>query len=416
MPNPLSVQTVNEAAERLAGVVKKTPLQFCPRLSEQYGAKIYLKREDLQEVRSYKIRGAYNLVRSLTPAERGSGVVCASAGNHAQGVAMSCARLKVRGTIFMPTVTPLQKISRVRYFGGDWIDIRLIGTTFDEASAAAKAFAKKHKAVFVHPFDDWRVMSGQGTVGKEIADELGAALDVVVVPVGGGGLLAGLGTYLKAVNSHVSLVAAEPQGAAGFAESLKRGRVVTLKALDTFVDGAAVRTVGRNTFAVVRRLVDRSILVPEGAVCSAMIDLYQNEGIVAEPAGALAVAALEKLGRNLRGKTVVCVLSGGNNDILRYPEIMERSLIFKGLKHYFLVQFAQKPGQLKRLLTEALGPTDDIVRFEYVKKNSRETGPALIGIEIARKQDLGRLTQRLRHLGIRYRKLESGDLLASYLV
>jgi threonine dehydratase len=412
----VSLQSINAAHERLAGVVKKTPLHFCPRLSEQFGAKIYFKREDLQDVRSYKIRGAYALISSLTPKERARGVVCASAGNHAQGVAASCARLKVRGVVFMPATTPLQKINRVKYFGGKLVDIRLSGHTFDEAKVAALAHAKKTGGVFVHPFDDDRVMSGQGTVGKEIVDELGGGVDVVLCPVGGGGLVAGVGTYLKSSIAHVQIVAVEPAGAASMVAALHAGKPVTLKALDSFVDGAAVATVGARTFAIARRLIDRTVVVPEGAVCTAMIDLYQNEGIVTEPAGALAAAALPKLGRGLRGKTVVCIVSGGNNDVLRYPEIMERSLVFLGLKHYFLIEFAQKPGQLRRFLDEALGPTDDIVRFEYLKKNTKETGPALVGVELAKRGDLPRLLRTMRRLGFRFKKLEGHDLLANFVV
>lgn len=418
MPSPrLSPQTIEDAAVRLSGVVRNTPLQLSPRLSNQFHARVYLKREDLQDVRSYKIRGAYALMSSLTPRERRRGVVCASAGNHAQGVAFSCARLDVKGVIFMPVTTPLQKIQRVRFFGGKHVDVRLIGDTFDEAQIAARVYARSRRAVFVHPFDDWRVMSGQGTVGKEIIDALGMNVDVVVCPVGGGGLVAGAGTYLKTINPRMKLIAAEPAGAPSLRASLRARRVVTLPALDPFVDGAAVRTIGRQTFAVAKWLVDKTVCVPEGLVCSAMIDLYQQEGIVAEPAGALSVAALSELNAGmLRGKTVVCVLSGGNNDILRYPEIRERSLGYQGLKHYFLIEFVQKPGQLKRLINQALGPTDDIVRFEYVKKSYKETGPALVGIELSRASDLKPLRRKLDRLGFRYQKVEQGHPLAGFLI
>ena len=382
----LSVGSIDEASRRLVGVVAQTPLQFSPRLSQATGARIYLKREDLQAVRSYKIRGAYNLIGSLDASERRRGVVCASAGNHAQGVAFSCSRWRAKGVIFMPVNTPPQKINRVRHFGGRWVKLRIVGNNFDEASALAAAFAKKTGTVFVHPFDDNRVMSGQGTVGKEIVHELGGLLDVVVCPIGGGGLIAGAGTYLKAANASVRLVGVEAEGAAGMHESLKRGRVVTLPSLDRFVDGTAVATVGRRTFAVAKKLVDGVAVVAPGLVCSTMIDLYQNEGIVAEPAGALAVAALAAL-KNLRGKTVVCIVSGGNNDIMRYPEILERSLVHQGLKHYLLIEFAQKPGQLKLLINKALGDGDDIVRFEYLKKNSKETGPGAGRDRVGKKRE-----------------------------
>ena len=415
MKYQLSVGSIDEAGRRLVGVVAKTPLQYSERLSKETSARVYLKREDLQEVRSYKIRGAYNLIASLTDAERRRGVVCASAGNHAQGVALSCSLLHIAGTIFMPTNTPRQKIDRVRHFGGRAVEIRIVGNNFDEANALAAAYAKKDRAVFVHPFDDERVMSGQGTVGKEIVHDLAGKLDAIVCPVGGGGLIAGVGTYCKTASSGIELVGVEAEGAAGMAKSLRAGRVITLKNLDKFVDGAAVRTVGRKTFAVAKKVVDKIVVVPPGQVCAAMIDLYQNEGVVAEPAGALAVAALSFI-KNLRGKTVVCILSGGNNDILRYPEIVERSLIYKGLKHYFLIEFAQKPGQLKLLINQALGPDDDIVRFEYLKKNSKETGPALIGIESSKKENFGRLVNRLNKFKINFREICPDDPLIGFMI
>jgi threonine dehydratase len=415
MNNHLSVKSINEAGKRLSGVILKTPLQFSPRLSKETGARVYLKREDMQEVRSYKIRGAYNLIASLTLRERKRGVVCASAGNHAQGVALSCFRLKIKGTIFIPTTTPLQKIGRVRHFGDGWVTIRIAGNNFDEARALAEVYAKKSGAIFVHPFDDYRVMSGQGTIGKEIIDGLNGNVDVVICPIGGGGLVAGAGTYLKSALPHLKLVGTEPYGAAGMNKSLEHGKVVTLEHLDPFVDGAAVRTIGKKTFAIAKKIINEIVTVPEGAVCSAMIDLYQNEGIVAEPAGALAVAALPFV-KNLAGKTVVCVLSGGNNDILRYPEIMERALIWKGLKHYFLVEFAQKPGQLKLLINKTLGPNDDIVRFEYIKKSSKETGPALIGIELAKKDDYKKLIAKLKQNRINFREVLPGDPLIGFLI
>lgn len=407
---------IDEAAKRINGVAKNTPLMKARRLSDAFLANIYFKREDLQRVRSYKIRGAYNLMKSLTDEERGKGVVCASAGNHAQGVALSAALLHIRATIFMPTKTPLQKIGRVREFGGRNVAIRLVGTTYDESYKEAIAYRTKQGSVFVHPFDDPRVIAGQGTVGKEIVDELGTAIDYVICPIGGGGLIAGVATYLKDKSSNIEIIGAEPLGAPSMHASLKKGNVVTLSHIDTFVDGAAVKRVGEATFAIARKLVSEIVLVPEGQVCTTMIDLYQNEGIVAEPAGALSITALELLGKRLRGKTVVCILSGGNNDILRYPEIMERSLIYLGRKHYFLIEFAQKPGQLRQFVDNALGPTDDIVRFEYIKKNAKETGPALVGIEQENKEDFSRLIKKMNQLGISYKPIDSRDPLYDYLI
>lgn len=416
MKTLVSVQTIDEASVRLNGVAKNTPLQVCKRLSSLFDANIYLKREDLQEVRSYKIRGAYNLIKSLTEKEKKRGVVCASAGNHAQGVALSCASLKIKGVIFMPVTTPLQKINRVKHFGDGWVEIKLVGANFDETSTAAKEYCHQKKAVFVPPFDDERIISGQGTVGKEIYDTLGEDIDYIFCPIGGGGLISGVGTYLKSKVKKMKLVGVEPKGAPSMYESIKKGKVVTLESVNPFVDGAAVRTVGSKTFEIASKLIDEMVIVDEGKVCTTMIDLYQNEGIVAEPAGALSISALDQLKDKIKGKNVVCILSGGNNDILRYPEIMERSLVYRGLKHYFLIEFAQKPGQLKKLVNNALGPTDDIVRFEYIKKNSKETGPALVGIELSQKEDFKHLVKKMDNLGIKYTLLKSDDPLYSYLI
>lgn len=416
MKNLISVRTIKEASKRLKGVAKNTPLQFSKRLSKLYGAKIYLKREDLQEVRSYKIRGAYNLIKSLTTQEKSRGVVCASAGNHAQGVAYSCNALKIKGTLYMPITTPLQKINRVKHFGDDWVNIKLEGESFDESSQAAKKFGKKNDAVFVHPFDDQRVISGQGTVGLEIYEKIGEELDYLFCPIGGGGLISGAGFYLKAKNKKIKIVGVEAKGAAGMYTSLKMKKVTTLETIDPFADGVAVKTVGKNTFRIASKLIDEMIIVQEGKICSTMIDLYQNEGIVAEPAGALSIAALDYFAKEIKGKVAVCILSGGNNDILRYPEIMERSLIYKGLKHYFLIEFAQKPGQLKKLVDKVLGPTDDIVRFEYIKKNSKEVGPALVGIELADKKDFSVLLKKMKDADIKYTILTSDDPLYNYLI
>jgi len=412
----LTIQDIEKAAKRLVGVAEKTPLQFNNRLSKKYGAKIYLKREDLQEVRSFKIRGAYNKMTSLSNGEKKKGVVCASAGNHAQGVAWSCNALKVHGTIFMPTVTPNQKIDKVQHFGNGYVDIKLVGTTFDDASAASQECAKKTGAVYVHPFNDPLTIAGQGTVGKEIVKKLGKNIDYVLSCIGGGGLISGVATYIKNQIPQSRIIGVEPSGAAGMQESLKKNQVVTLETIDTFVDGAAVRTVGDLTFQIVKKYVDNVIVVPEGKVCTAMIELYQNEGIVTEPAGALSVSALDHIAEKMKGKTVVCIISGGNNDILRYPEIMEKSLVYQGRKHYFLIEFAQKPGQLKRMLDNALGPNDDIVRFEYMKKTNKEKAPALVGLELRDKKDLKPLLARMDEIELKYTKLSEKDMLYEYLV
>ena len=413
--NKLAATDVLAAAKRLKDILQPTPLQYNQRLSDLYEAKIYLKREDLQPVRSYKIRGAYNAIVSLTPAQRRKGVVCASAGNHAQGVAWACSRLGIKATIFMPATTPLQKIHRVRYFGNGNSDIVLRGNTYDDAAAAAHEFASEHHAYFVHPFNDPLTIAGQGTVAAEILAQSEIQPDAIIVPVGGGGLLAGTVAAITEKPA-IQLYGVEPSGAASMIAARQQGKPVALAALDTFVDGCAVRTVGEYSFQLTKGRDVHLLCVNNGLICKEMIGLYQNEGIITEPSGALSVAALEVLKDTLKGKRVACVISGGNNDLGRYPEIMERSLIYQGLKHYFLIEFSQRPGQLRRFVDKALGPTDDIVRFEYTKKNNKESGPALVGIELAQTADLQPLMQRMQGIGIKFRKVTDDDLLFNFLV
>jgi len=407
---------IDAAAARLTGVVAPSPLQLCKRLSERYGAEVYLKREDLQEVRSFKLRGAYNKMSTLPPDEAARGVVCASAGNHAQGVAYACTLLGIPGTVFMPAITPMQKIDRVRHFGRDLVEVRLVGDSYDDASQAAHEFAAGSGRAFVHPFDDPATIAGQGTVAKELLEQMRGCPEVVVAGIGGGGLISGIATYLAEHCPDAAIFGAEPAGAPAMYESLRRGELVTLEEIDTFVDGAAVKSVRDSTFRICQRLVSAVLPVAEGAVCTALIELYQNEGIIAEPAGALAVSALERIEEQVRGRRVVCVLSGGNNDILRYPEIMERSLVHQGRKHYFIVEFAQKPGQLRQFVDSALGPTDDIVRFEYMKKTNKERGAALIGVELRSQDDLEPLLRRLEQIQMKYTRLTSDELLYEHLI
>lgn len=415
MNQPITKQMIDQAAEGLRDVVQKTPLQFSKRLSEKYKANIYIKREDLQEVRSFKIRGAYNKIASLSSKEKKQGVVCASAGNHAQGVAYSCATLKINGVIFMPVVTPNQKIEKVRQFGGKYIEIKLVGETFDDANIAAIKYCQEKGYIYIAPFNDVLTIAGQGTIGKEIYEEL-PEVDVIVASIGGGGLISGIATYAKSQNTQIQVFGAEPAGATSMLEARIAGHVVSLPSIDTFVDGAAVRTVGDITFAITEKYVSDLLPIPEGQICTTMIELYQSEGIIAEPAGALSIAALDSIAKKIKGKIVVCVLSGGNNDLLRYPEILERSLVYQGRKHYFIIEFAQKPGQLKAFVNQALGPTDDIVRFEYIKKTNKEKGPALVGIELQDKKDLEPFLSRMNEIGINYRIVTADDLLYNYLI
>ena len=412
----INAQLIEEAAARLGKVVAKTPLQFSKRLSKLYDAQIYIKREDLQEVRSFKIRGAFNKMASLTDEEKKRGIVCASAGNHAQGVAWSCDALKIKGAIFMPAVSPNQKVEKVRHFGGEYVDVILTGETFDDAYAASQQYAKDHNAVYVHPFNDPFTIAGQGTIAKEIYEELDGNFDVVIAPIGGGGLISGISTYVKEKKPEAIVMGVEPAGAAEMYQSLKQNKVVTLEKIDTFVDGCAVKTAGDMTFAIAKKNLEKIIVVPEGKVCTIMIELYQRDGIIAEPSGALSISALDDIASEIKGKTVVCILSGGNNDILRYPEIMERSLVYQGRKHYFIIEFAQKPGQLKKFLNEALGPTDDISRFEYIKKTNKEKGPALVGVELKNKEDLQPLIDNMSKIGLNFHKLTSDQMLYSYLI
>ncbi len=401
----IGLSDVEAAAERLAPVGVETPLQLNERLSERYGASVYLKREDLQVVRSYKIRGAYNFVASLPRERLSAGVVCASAGNRAQGVAWSCRHLAVPGVVFLPRRTPRQKVARIRALAGDLVELRFAGDSFDDANAAALAYAADTGATVVPTFDHPMTVAGQGTVALETMAQLGRAPDVFVVPVGGGGLIAGIAVTLDGRHAPTWLVGAQPAGAPAMVRSIEADQPVKIDIVDNFVDGAVVRTPGHLTFAIVRELVADLEVVPEGAVCTEQLALYQDDGIVAEPAGALAIAALDALVGRIEGRSVVCVLSGGNNDVARYGEILERSLVYQGLKHYFVVAFPQQPGALRRFLDECLGPSDDIVLFEYVKKNDREFGPAVVGVELAHRDDLEGLVARIAASGLDAQRL-----------
>ncbi|MFK5645996.1 threonine ammonia-lyase IlvA [Ornithinimicrobium sp. LYQ121] len=385
---------VDAAAERLRGRVARTPLTHSARLSEVVGAQVWLKREDQQPVRSYKGRGAANLIAQLDSEQIWAGVVCASAGNHAQGVAHACASLGVNARIYLPGNTPRQKRERVAAIGGDWVETIVGGQTYDEAWAGAVQDAGRTGATLVPAFDHPHTIAGQGTIAREIMEDMPTPPDVVVVPVGGGGLLAGCLTWLGERHPGVRVVGVEPAGAASMIRATWNGGPVALETIDRFVDGAAVQRVGEWTYRVVAEHSPELVAVAEGRVCTEMIALYQTEGIIAEPAGALASSALDALGIE-PGQTVVAVLSGGNNDVLRYPEVMERSLIHEGRKHYFLVDFPQEPGMLRQFLDQVLGPDDDIALFEYVKRNNRETGPALVGIELGSRQDLQPLLERM---------------------
>ncbi len=405
----------HKAAERLKKIVNRTPLLLNDSLSRKYKCQVFLKREDLQIVRSYKLRGAYNMMMSLPTAQLQRGVVCASAGNHAQGFAYSCKKLNARGVVFMPIITPKQKVNQTKMFGEGFIDIKLIGDTFDDCSLAAKIFTEEQGMTFIPPFDDLRIIEGQGTVGVEILEDQ-SQVDYLFLPIGGGGLASGVGTFFKTFSPGTKIIGLEPEGAPAMYESLKAGKPITLQTIDRFVDGAAVKRVGDTTFNLCREVIDEVHLVPEGKVCTTILKLYNEDAIVAEPAGALSIAALDDYADVIVGKTVVCILSGGNNDIDRMQEIKERSLQFEGLKHYFLINFAQRPGALKEFVNSVLGPGDDITRFEYMQKHNKETGPALVGIELKSKDDYKALMQNLETSRFKFTELNKNDDLFGYLV
>ena len=391
-----NVKAIESAAENLRQVAEKTLLSKSIRCSKNYGANIFFKREDLHRVRSYKIRGAFNKISSLSKAELKQGVVCASAGNHAQGVAFACKYLEVEATIFMPSVTPKQKINQTQMFGDKWVTIVLEGDTFDDAFKAARNFCNDHGKVFVHPFDDPKTIEGQGTVGLEILDQAEGPIDYLFVPIGGGGLISGLLGVFKKLSPDTKIIGVEPEGAPSMARALAAGKPVELEHIDKFVDGAAVQKVGNYTFSVCKDNLHQMATVAEGKVCQTILDLYNRDAIVVEPAGALTIAVLDDFEEEIRGKNVVCVLSGSNNDILRTAEIKERALLYSNLKHYFIVRFPQRPGALKEFVGNILGPNDDITHFEYSKKSSRENAPAVVGIELKFSKDLEPLIQRMK--------------------
>ncbi|HFR3432721.1 TPA: threonine ammonia-lyase IlvA, partial [Streptococcus suis] len=403
----------------LKRVVVRTPLDYSRYLSEKYGATIYLKRENEQRVRSFKIRGAYYAISQLTDDEKSRGVVCASAGNHAQGVAYTCQEMQIPATIFMPITTPQQKIGQVKFFGGDYVEIRLVGDTFDESAKAAQDYTQESGKTFIDPFDDENVQAGQGTVAYEIleeAEEQTISFDQILVPIGGGGLVAGVSAYLKEHAPEIKIVGVEASGARSMKAAFDKGRPVKLDQIDKFADGIAVQKVGKSTYEVARKYVDRLIGVDEGWISGTILDLYSKLGIVAEPAGAATIAALEVVKDKIKGQTICCIISGGNNDINRMPEMEERALIYEGIKHYFVVNFPQRPGALREFVNDILGPNDDITRFEYIKRANKGTGPVLIGIALGDKTDYTQFISRLEEFDPQYINLHENDSLYKMLV
>jgi threonine dehydratase len=403
------------AYTRLKDVVKKTPLTYNHNLSRKYGCDVYLKREDLQIVRSYKLRGAYNMMSLLPSNQLAKGVVCASAGNHAQGFAYSCKKLNVQGVVFMPIITPNQKVSQTKMFGEGFVEVKLVGDTFDDCAVAAKKYTEEHGLTFIPPFDNIRIIEGQSTVGIEILEEQ-QNIDFIFLPVGGGGLSAGVGAYFKTYAPATKIIGVEPEGAPSMLTAIKAGQPVKLDHIDSFVDGAAVKRVGDATFEICKQVIDDMHLVPEGKICSTILKLYNEEAIVVEPAGAISVAALDDYADQIKGKKIVCVVSGSNNDIERMQEIKERSLQFEGLKHYFLIRFAQRPGALKEFVNQVLGPTDNITRFEYMQKNKKDSAPALVVVELQSPENYQVLIDNMKRYNLNYTALNKNDNVFAYLV
>ena len=411
-----ALKDIAEAKLTLNAITGSTPLMQNMHLSEKLGANVLLKREDLQIVRSYKIRGAYNKIRSLTEKELRAGVVCASAGNHAQGVALSCQKLGIEGTIFMPTTTPKQKIEQVRMFGKENIGIVLTGDTFDASNDEAVAYAEREHKCFIPPFDDEKIIEGQATIGVEVMQDAPGHIDYIFLPIGGGGLAAGVGSYFKQMSPDTKVIGVEPAGAASMKASLEAGKILTLGDIDKFVDGAAVKRPGTLTFDICKKVLDDIVVVPEGKVCTTILELYNKSAIVVEPAGALSIAALDFYADRIKGKNIVCVVSGSNNDITRTEEIKERSLLYEGLKHYFVIRFPQRSGALLTFVQQVLGEHDDITHFTYSKKNNREQGPALIGIELQDKNDLQPLIERMKQHGFVYEYLNNSPDLFQFII
>jgi threonine dehydratase len=411
-----SVEGVRQAATRLDNVIRRTPWEFNKRLSAMTDASVFIKREDLQQIRSFKIRGAYNKISSLTKAERTGGIVCASAGNHAQGFAFSCQKLQIQGDVYMPATTPQQKVSQVRMFGGEYIEIVLTGDTYDACQKHALKASKKQGKTFIHPFDDKEVIEGQATMALEILNQSSASLDYILVPVGGGGLISGIITVMKSLSPKTKIIGVEPQGAPSMQKALEAGQRISLKKMDRFVDGAAVRQVGELPFEICKSNLSEIITVAEGQICQTILDLYNKEGIVAEPAGALALAGLEMLKTNFKGKRIAVLLCGGNNDILRMPEISERALLYANLKHYFLIDFPQRAGALKEFVTDILGPNDDITHFEFSKKSYRTNASAVVGIQLKEATDFSLLVERMKIHNFKFDYLNEKQNLFQFLI
>ena len=404
---------VKESSIKLSEICKTTPLQLNTILSNKYNCNVYLKREDLQPVRSFKIRGAYNNIINLE--DKDNGVVCASAGNHAQGFAMTCQYKKIKGDIFIPTSTPLQKINRIRYFGGDYCTIHIIGNIFDETLSHAYKFCEINSKQFVHPYNDIYTITGQATIGLEIVENIKP--DYIICPIGGGGMISGISTYCKNKDKNIKIVGVEPENADSMKKSIERGQIVTLDTFNSFVDGAAVKKVGDLTFELCQKNVDSYITISNGKLCEDILNLYTVHGIITEPAGALSISALDKLNKEeIKGKNVVCIISGGNNDLTRYPDFINKCKVYQNLRHYYIIKFAQRPGELKNFINNIIGQEDDIIRFEYIKKTNKNFGNVLVGIETSNSENWKQINKKLVENNLDFIKINEDDLIYSYLI
>lgn len=412
----IPIEEIKSATVNLNNTILSTPLNITDTYSNKYSSYIYLKREDLQVTRSFKIRGSFNKILSLSESEKQKGIVCSSAGNHAQGVSFSCNKLKINGSIFMPNTTPSIKVKKVKEFGGKYVKIKLVGDSYDDCHNDAIDYCKKSNKTFIHPFDDEKVIAGQGTLAYEIFKELSDTIDYLFIPIGGGGLISGFISVFKELSPKTKIIGVEPTGAASMHTSLKRNKLIKLKKIDTFVDGAAVKKSGKIAFKLCKKYLDGIILVPEGYICQTILDMYNNEGIVAEPAGAMSLASLKFYKNKIKNKKVLCLVCGGNNDITRMGLIKERALLYTNLKHYFIINFPQRAGALKDFVTNILGPNDDITHFEYSKKTSKENGPAVVGIQLKNQKDLKPLVKRMKKHNFYSDYINNNESLFNYLI
>jgi len=410
------LQSIYKAKRNINAIINQTPLIQNLNYSDYYQCKIFFKREDLQKTRSYKLRGAFHKLSLLSKKDHERGIVCASAGNHAQGVALACHELGIHGKIYMPVTTPKQKIKQVQMYGKNNVEIILVGDTFDEAKEVAINESFSNKLVFIPPFDDINIIEGQATIGLEILENSNEPIDFLVVPIGGGGLVAGLISVFNQISPNTKIVGAEPMGAASMRASMDAGQIVELENINTFVDGAAVKVVGKIPFEICKNKLHEIVLVPEGKICTTILKLYNEEAIVVEPAGALSISALDYITDEIKGKNVVCVVSGGNNDIIRMEEIKERSMLYEKQMHYFLISFPQRPGALKEFVADVLSRTDDIIHFEYKKKNNRTEGPALVGIVVQSPDDINTLIERMNQRKIKFEYLNDQSDIFHYIL